>query len=162
MAKRKKTMSKSFTRRRPSGMGKIGAVSVNEVGGALVGLVTSRFIINFVATKVKTIDTPVNKAVGQIVLGLATKPVMSILKVKSPMVDAFAKGMMIGGGYELIKQVAPKALGQTDETADVIVINGADEISEINGMDEIGNMDEISEINGMDEIGAMDDEDFFN
>jgi len=81
MAKRKKTMTKTVTRRRRSRMGSIGAVSVNEVGGALVGLVTSRFIINFVATKVKTIDTPVNKAVGQIVLGLATKPVMSILKV---------------------------------------------------------------------------------
>ena len=75
-------------------------------------------------------------------------------RVKSPMFDAAAKGMIIGGGYELVRTVAPSALGATDE-GDVIVVSGSD-ISEVNGMDDIGNMD-ISEINGMDEIGEMDE-----
>jgi hypothetical protein len=47
-------------------------------------------------------------------------------------------------------------MGATDES-DVIVISGADEIAELNGMDEIGAMDEIAELNGMDEIGQMDE-----
>jgi len=47
-------------------------------------------------------------------------------------------------------------MGATDES-DVIVISGADEIAEVNGMDEIGAMDELAEVNGMDELGAMEE-----
>jgi hypothetical protein len=72
------------------------------------------------------------------------------------MVDAFGKGMMIGGGYELLKESVPAAFGQTEDQ-DVIVVNGMD-ISEINGMDDIGQ--DIAEINGMDEIGYYNIEDF--
>jgi hypothetical protein len=54
---------------------------------------------------------------------------------------------------ELIKTVAPVAMGAADDTGDVIVVSGMDElgaadINELNGMDDIGNADEISEING--------------
>ena len=73
------------------------------------------------------------------------------------MLDSLASGMIIGGGVELVKTVAPASLGVADETpGDVIVINGTQEIPEINGMDDLGGLDDIggmdiSEINGMDE-----------
>jgi hypothetical protein len=63
---------------------------------------------------------------------------------------------MIGGGYELLKVSVPAAFGAA-EGDDVIVVSGT-EISEINGMDEIGQ--DISEINGLDEIGYYNIEDF--
>ena len=157
MAKRRK---KTVTRRRYSSRkysGGMGSVSVNEVLGALAGAGLSRVIVNALGSQFpKLVSSPSNKAIGQVVLGLVTKPISSAIGVKSPMVDAFSKGMMIGGGYELLKVVSPKFMGATDES-DVIVISGADEISEINGMDEIGAMDEIAEINGMDEIGNIEE-----
>ena len=152
MAKRRKSRKMTtYSRRRRSGrrMSGIGSVNVNEVGAALAGAVASRFIVNQLGAKFPNLaSSPINKAVGQILLGLVTKPVADALKIKSPLADSFGKGMMIGGGYELVRSIAPKTLGQTDDAGDVIVVSGADEISEINGMDEIGGMDEISEING--------------
>jgi hypothetical protein len=76
------------------------------------------------------------------------------------MVDAFGKGMVLGGGYELVKIISPSYMGATDDTSDVIVISGAPEISELNGMDEIGAAGEIAELNGMDEIGYETDFDY--
>lgn len=163
MARRKKSRKMTtYSRRRRSGrrMGGIGAVSINEVAAALAGAVASRFIVNQLGKKFPNlVSSPINKAVGQVVLGVVTKPIAGALKIKSPMVDALSKGMMIGGGYELIRSVAPKTLGQTDD-GDVIVVSGMDEISEINGMDEIGAMDEIGEMDEISEINGYDEYDF--
>ena len=132
MAKRRKSRKMTTYSRRRSGrrMSGIGAVSLNEVGAALAGAVASRFIVNQLGAKFPNlVSSPINKAVGQIVLGVVTKPIAGAFKIKSPMVDALGKGMMIGGGYELIRSVAPKTLGQTGDEGDVIVVSGADEIS---------------------------------
>ena len=155
MARRRK-MKKTVTRRRRTSSRRYGGtVSVNEVLGMVGGAVASRFIANAMGKMFPAIvSSPINKAATQIALGFVSKPLFGALGVKSPMFDAAAKGMIIGGGYELVRTVAPSALGATDE-GDVIVVSGSD-ISEINGMDDIGNMD-ISEINGMDEIGDMED-----
>ena len=151
MAKRKmkKTTARrrSYSGRRYSG---VGSVSVNETLGALAGAGLSRVIVNALGSQFpKLVSSAQNKAVAQVVLGLVTKPITSAVGIKNPMVDAFGKGMILGGGYELLKVISPKYMGAADES-DVIVISGTDEISEINGMDEIGAMDEIAEINGMD------------
>lgn len=157
MAKRKKSVKRVTRRRRYSGVSGIGTVRVNEVLGTIGGVVLSRLIVNTLSKKMTALQSPVTKAITQIGLGVVTKPVFSALKMKSPMLDSLASGMIIGGGVELVKTVAPASLGVADETpGDVIVINGTPEISEINGMDEIGGMDDIggmdiSEINGMDE-----------
>jgi hypothetical protein len=158
MAKRRKktttTRRRKYSSRRYSG---VGSVSVNETLGALAGAGLSRVIVNALGSQFpKLVSSAQNKAVAQVVLGLVTKPVSSAIGIKSPMVDAFGKGMILGGGYELLKVISPKYMGATDES-DVIVISGADEIAELNGMDEIGAMDEIAELNGMDEIGQMDE-----
>jgi hypothetical protein len=159
MAKRRFKRAKSMApkRRRSNVRRSMGSVQLQDVAVALFGAVASRFIVNS-AGKVlpQVIKTPTSKAIVQIGLGFMTKPIAGLVGSKSPMVDAFAKGMMLGGGYELLKVSVPAAFGATDDQ-DVIVVNGMD-ISEINGMDEIGQ--DISEINGMDEIGYYNIEDF--
>lgn len=158
MARRRKSR-KMVTRRKRSGSSRryVGAVSVNEVLGLVGGAVASRFVVNYLAKQFPKLGTtPTTKAAVQIGLGFVTKPIANAIGSKSPMLDAFGKGMIIAGGYELVKQVAPTAMGATDDAGDVIVVSGMDEIgandiSELNGMDDIGNADEISEINGYDE-----------
>lgn len=154
MAKRRKKMSKGRKKSYRVYARKVGSVSLQEVAVALGGAIASRFAVNALGKVVPQIGaTGVSKAATQIALGFVTKPLAGMLGVKSANVDALAKGMIIGGGYELVKQVAPSVLGATD--GDVIVVSGMNDISEINGMDEIGNND-ISEINGMDEIGMYE------
>ena len=142
MARRRKSR-KMVTRRKRSGSRRyVGAVSVNEVLGLVGGAVASRIVVNLLAKQFPALaSTPTTKAAVQIGLGFITKPVAAAVGSKSPMVDALGKGMIIAGGYELIKQVAPKAMGAPEES-DVIVVSG---------MDDIGAND-ISEINGMDEM----------
>jgi hypothetical protein len=136
---------------------RIGSVNLQDVAATLAGAVASRFIVNSVGKVLPmVVKTPTSKAIGQIALGFLTKPLAGLVGSKSPMVDAFGKGMMIGGGYELLKVSVPAAFGATEDQ-DVIVVNGTD-ISEINGMDDIGQ--DISEINGMDEIGYYNIEDY--
>ena len=137
---------------------KVGAVSLQEVGTTLIGAVGSRFVVNSLG-KVLPVMTKnaTSKALSQIALGFLTSPIANALNIKSPNVKSLANGMMIGGGYELLKVVSPAMLGATDE-GDVIVVSGDGEISEINGMDEIGS--DIAEVNGMDEIGYSDEYDY--
>jgi hypothetical protein len=157
MAKRKKSRKTTGTRRRRSASRRyVGAVSVNEVLGLVGGAIASRVVVNMLAKQFPKLGANAQtKAAVQIGLGFITRPIAAAIGSKSPMVDALGKGMMIGGGYELIKTVAPAALGAADDAGDVIVVSGMDEIgadiSEINGMDEIGAGDEISEINGMED-----------
>ena len=136
---------------------KVGSVSLQDVAVALGGAVASRFIVNSIGKVVpQVVSTPTSKAIAQVALGFLTKPLAGLVGSKSPYVDSAAKGMMIAGGYELLKVSVPAAFGAA-EGDDVIVVSGSD-ISEINGMDDIG-MD-ISEINGMDDIGYYNVEDF--
>ena len=158
MARRRTKRAKSMMpKRRKSIRRSMGSVNLQEVAATLFGAVASRFVVNSVGKLLPIVSkTPVNKAITQVALGFLTKPVAGLVGSKSVMVDAFGKGMMIGGGYELLKASVPAAFGQTEDQ-DVIVVNGMD-ISEINGMDDIGQ--DISEINGMDEIGYYNMEDF--
>lgn len=155
MAKRRKSRKTATRRRRIGSRRYVGAVSVNEVLGLVGGAVASRIVVNMLAKQFPKLGTtPTTKAAVQIGLGFVTKPIAAAVGSKSPMLDAFGKGMMIAGGYELIKTVAPVAMGAADDAGDVIVVSGMDElgaadINELNGMDDIGNADEISEINGM-------------
>jgi hypothetical protein len=158
MPRRRKKSTKVISRRRRSSRrySGIGAVSTGEVLALVGGAVASRFVVNALGKSFPNIVSSANtKAIAQIALGLATKPIANIIGVKTPMVDALGKGMIVAGGYELVKVVAPNIMGAADE-GDVIVVNGMDEIAELNGMDEIGNANEISEMNGMDEIGEAD------
>lgn len=145
-------------KRRSSKRRSMGSVNLQDVAATLAGAVASRFVVNSVGKVLpQVVKTPTSKAIAQVALGFLTKPIAGLVGSKSPMVDAFGKGMMIGGGYELLKVSVPAAFGAA-EGDDVIVVSGTD-ISEINGMDDIGAMD-ISEINGMDDIGYYDVEDF--
>lgn len=144
-------------KRRKSIRRSMGSVNLQEVAATLFGAVASRFVVNSVGKLLPIVSkTPVNKAITQVALGFLTKPVAGLIGSKSAMVDAFGKGMMIGGGYELLKASVPAAFGATEDQ-DVIVVNGMD-ISEINGMDDIGQ--DISEINGMDDIGYYNTDDY--
>ena len=135
----------------------MGSVNLQDVAATLFGAVASRFIVNSVGKILPmVVKTPTSKAIGQIALGFLTKPVAGLVGSKSPLVDSFGKGMMLGGGYELLKVSVPAAFGATEDQ-DVIVVNGMD-ISEINGMDDIGQ--DISEINGMDDIGSYYGDDY--
>jgi hypothetical protein len=154
MAKRRKSRKMATRRRRIGSRRYVGAVSVNEVLGLVGGAVASRLVVNMLVKQFPKIGTnPQTKAAVQLGLGFVTKPIANAIGSKSPMIDAFGKGMMIAGGYELIKTVAPVAMGAADDAGDVIVVSGMDElgaadINELNGMDDIGASDEISEING--------------
>jgi hypothetical protein len=158
MAKRKGMKRKgSKTKKYRVYARKVGSVSLQDVAVALGGAVIGRFGVNMIGKAIpQIIKTPASKSIAQIGLGFLIKPVAGLVGSKSAMVDSFAKGVMIGGGYELMKTAVPAAFGAA-EGDDVIVVNGTD-ISEINGMDDIG-MD-ISEINGMDDIGYYNIEDF--
>lgn len=157
MAKRKKSRMKIARKYRRGHARKVGSVKLQEVAFALGGAVASRFVVNSLGKLLPIItQTPTNKAVGQIALGFLTAPIANMIGSKSANVDAFGKGMMIGGGYELLKSAVPAAFGAA-EGDDVIVVSGTD-ISELNGMDEIGA--DISELNGMDEIGYSEEYDY--
>ena len=134
---------------------KMGSVGIQEVAVAALGAVASRGIVNAAGKLVPQLTkTATSKAIGQIILGFITKPMANLVGVKSPNVDALSKGMIIAGGYELVKVTIPAAFGAA-EGDDVIVVSGTD-ISEVNGMDEIGQ--DISEINGIDQIGMYGEE----
>jgi hypothetical protein len=157
MARKKAKRAMSMKSRRRTSK-RMGSVNLQDVAATLAGAVASRFIVNSVGKVLPmVVKTPTSKAIGQIALGFLTKPLAGLVGSKSPMVDAFGKGMMIGGGYELLKVSVPAAFGATEDDQDVIVVNGTD-ISEINGMDDIGQ--DISEINGLDEIGYYNIEDY--
>lgn len=158
MAKRKKTTSKKSTGRKYRVYArKVGSVGVSDVIAGVVGGVASRWLTNQAGKVVPAIvASPQMKAGFQLLLGVVTPPLANALGVKNASVAAASKGMMFAGGYELIRAVAPTALGAAEDGSDVIVVSGTD-ISEINGLDEIGNMD-ISEMNGLDEIGMFDDD----
>ena len=157
MAKRRKIKS-SPVRRSRKRMGNVSGGTADTLKTALFivgGMALSKVIVNAVGKVAPTIlGTPVAKAGAQIVLGVLTKPLTNAIGVKSSNINSLGTGMIVGGSYELVKTFAPKVLGQTDE-GDVIIISGSDELSELNGMDELGNAMELSELNGMDDIGEM-------
>jgi hypothetical protein len=136
----------------------MGAITQSGLLEALTlvgGAVASRYIVNQVAksqTSMTWLQKGGNKALVQVGLGLIT-PMVS----KNPIVANLGKGMVVSGGFEFFKTLAPTVLGATDE-AEVIVVSGMDEIGEI---DVLGS-NEISEINGTDisEVNGMSDYDY--
>lgn len=147
MAKRKKTRKSPAPRRRR--IGSVGSGDIMDAVAGIAGALAGRVLVN----KVLKNQNDTIKGAVQVAAGFVLPKV-----VKKPIVKAAGTGMIISGGLSLLNSVAPNLLagiGATDETQEVVVINGMDEIgagdiAEINGMDEIGS-DDISEINGMDE-----------
>jgi hypothetical protein len=160
MPKSRKTKTKSVTTRRRGTSRKfgksVGAVNTSEILGMIIGAAGSRILVNQVVGKFmpSLVGTPMNKALTQVGVGVAVMPVGRMLGIKSPMLGYIGKGGMLMGGIKALEAAVPSIMGAADD-GDVIVINGAD-ISEINGMDDIGSMD-ISEINGMNDIGQFDE-----
>jgi hypothetical protein len=153
MARKKAKKKSGYKRKYRVYARKVGAVNISNVAFTIGGMIASRMIVNGLSKTVPMIgQSNQTKAISQIALGFLTRPIASALGNKSASLDALATGMVVGGGFELVKTVLPKGLAGMDE-GDVIVVSG-NEISEINGMDDIG-MD-ISEINGMDDIGEID------
>lgn len=145
MAKRKH--KKSYSRRRRTSRGVMGAIGkfdimapVTMIGGAVLG----RYLVNkFLSKQNGTI-----KGAAQIGVGIVAQTFG-----KNVMLHNAGKGMVAAGGLTLIQSVAPDlAIGATGES-DILVISG-DEISTVNGVDQIGadgTMEDINTVNGIDE-----------
>lgn len=149
MAKRRK--AKKSTSRRYSRRKSIGAVSgglVMDIAGVTVGAIIAKQVGKLLPNL-----NPKVAAAGKVALGVALP-----MFVKSPIMKSIGNGMLAVGGVELVGSFVPALAGDDD----VVLLSGLDEIggmdiSEINGLDEIGGMDEIggsdiSEINGFDEM----------
>lgn len=141
MAKRKK--AKRTMRRRSRSVGAGATNIVTTVLGYTAGAVLARQ-----ADKMLPNLSPMVRNAAKVALGVALPKF-----VKSPLMASVGGGMIAAGGAGLVGTFLP-ALGATDE---VLVLSGIDDISEVNGVDEIGG--DISEVNGLDEIGEMDDMD---
>jgi len=123
------------TRRRR--VGAAGGGLIMDVLGITAGAIVARKVDSFLPNLNPTIRNAAKVAVG-----------VALPKfVKNPMIKAVGDGMIAVGGAGLVGGLVP-ALGATDE---VLVISGADEINEVNGIDEIGQAD-INEVNGIDEL----------
>lgn len=145
MAKRKH--KKSHTRRRRTSRGVMGAIGkfdimapVTMIGGAVLG----RYLVNkFLSKQNGTI-----KGAAQIGVGIVAQTFG-----KNVMLHNAGKGMVAAGGLTLIQSVAPNlAIGADD--SEILVISGTDEISTVNGVDQIGadsTMEDINTVNGVDE-----------
>lgn len=140
---------KRSTRRTSRKMGALTQSGLLEALTTIGGAVASRYIVNQLAKSNMGgtfLQKPGNKALVQVGLGVVT-PLLS----KNPIVSNLSKGMVVSGGFEFFKTLAPAVLGATDEDSEVIVVSGMDEIG---AMDMLG-ADEISEINGVDEISEV-------
>jgi len=149
MAKRKKTKSIGAVRRRTTRRKRvsgIGAADLNDAIFGIGGAVATRALINMIGKKVDLIGkSETNKAAAQLALGFVLPMV-----VKNPTIASVSAGNKMIGGFMLVKSLMPNIVGSTD--GEVIMITGAPEIDEVNGIDEIGAL-EIDEVNGVDEIG---------
>ena len=156
MAK-KRMVKRSPVRKSKKRMGAVTSTAdtFKQAGLVVIGMAGSKILVNGIAKFAPSVlSSNVSKGLGQIVLGMLTKPLANAIGVRSSNISALSTGMVVGGSYELIKTFAPKVLGQTDD-GDVVIISGSDELSEVNGMDEIGGSMDLSEVNGLDEIGEM-------
>lgn len=144
MAKRRK---KSIApRRRSRSMGAASAGMLAEIGGLAAGAILAKQL-----NKVLKFDARI-LAAGKVVLGVALPKF-----AKTPMVKSIGQGMIAVGATELVGSFVPALAGADD----VIVLNGLDEIGEL---DEMGSMDisevngisDIAELNGLDEIGEVE------
>lgn len=151
VSKKRRTTSRRRGGRRMGALTQSGLLeALTTIGGA----VASRYIVNKLAeNKVggDFITKAGNKALVQVGLGVIA-PMVS----KSPIVNNLSKGMIVAGGFEFFKTLAPAVLGADD--SEVIVVSGLDQVG---AMDMLG-ADQISEINGTDisEINGMDDYDY--
>lgn len=144
MAKRK--AKKSYTkRRRRSRMGAIGKIDlmapIAMIGGAVVG----RFLVNKFLAK----QTGMIKGAAQVGAGLGVQ-----LFVKNAMAYNAGSGMVAAGGLTLIQSVAPNLAIGAEGDSEILFISGTEDISTVNGVDQIGAdpmNDEINTINGIDE-----------
>jgi hypothetical protein len=144
MAKRK--AKKSYTkRRRRSRMGAIGKIDlmapIAMIGGAVVG----RFLVNKFLAK----QTGIIKGAAQVGAGLGVQ-----LFVKNAMAYNAGSGMVAAGGLTLIQSVAPNLAIGAEGDSEILFISGTEDISTVNGVDQIGAdamNDEINTVNGIDE-----------
>lgn len=148
MAKRKK--KKSYTRRRRSSRGVMGAIGkidmmapVAMIGGGVLG----RFLVNkFLSKQNGTI-----KGAAQIGVGIVAQTFG-----KNALLHNAGSGMVVAGGLTLIQSVAPNlAIGAEGDSSDILVISG--DVATVNGVDQIGADDvDINTLNGVDSDDDMD------
>lgn len=135
MAKKRKAKKSTRTYRR-RGIGAAGSGMVMEVAGVTAGALLAKQVGKLLPNLNSTLKSAITVAVG-----------VALPKfVKSPIMNAVGSGMVAVGGADLVTGFVP-SLGAED---DVVLISGTD-ISEMNGLDEIGGAGEISELNGIDE-----------
>lgn len=147
MAKRKH--KKSYTRRRRSSsrgvMGAIGKIDMMDPVAMIGGAVLGRFLVNkFLSKQNGTI-----KGAAQIGVGIVAQTFG-----KNVLLHNAGKGMVAAGGLTLIQSVAPNLAIGAEGDSEILVISGTDEISTVNGVDQIGadsTMDDINTVNGVDE-----------
>jgi hypothetical protein len=148
MAKRRKTRktpARRYSRRKS--MGAVSGGIVMDIAGITVGALLAKQVGKLLPNL-----NPKIASAGKVALGVALP-----MFVKSPIMKSIGNGMLAVGGVELIGSFIPALAGDDD----VVLLSGLDDIgamdiSEINGLDDIGGMDEIgamdiSEINGFDE-----------
>jgi hypothetical protein len=133
-------------------MGASGAGKAGNMITQILGITAGAIIAKKVDTFLPNLNPTIRNA-AKVALGVALPMV-----AKMPLMASVGQGMIAVGASSLVGGLVP-ALGATDE---VLILSGLDEIggdddiSEVNGIDEIGN-DDISEVNGLDEIGEMDE-----
>lgn len=136
MAKKRKA-KKSTRRYSRRGIGAAGSGMVMEIAGVTAGALLAKQVGKLLPNLNPTLKSAVTVAAG----------VMLPKFVKNPVVNAVGQGMIAVGGADLVAGFIP-ALGAED---DVVLISGAEDIAEMNGLDEIGAAGEISELNGIDD-----------
>jgi hypothetical protein len=149
MAKRKKAKKSYTKRRRRSRMGSIGALDlmapVAMIGGAVIG----RYIANKVLEKNTATAKNLYKAGIQIGAGLGVQ-----LFVKNAMAYNAGSGMIAAGGLTLVQHIAPTLAIGAEGDSEILFISGTEDISTVNGVDQIGAdsmNDDINTVNGIDE-----------
>ena len=108
-------------------------------------IIKNKHIFEIIVNKFLTGQNETIKGAAQIGLGYVANT------YGKGMITNAGAGIIVGGGLSIVKSVIPSIIGAED---DVLVISGqdtiGDDVSEINGIDQIGT-DEMAEVNGMGE-----------
>lgn len=148
MAKRK-SHKKSYTRRRRHAkrgvLGAIGKIDMMAPVAMIGGAVLGRWAVNkFLSNQNGTI-----KGAAQIGVGIVAQTFG-----KNALLHNAGTGMVAAGGLTLIQSVMPNLAIGAEGDSEILIVSGTDDISTVNGVDQIGadaTMDEINTVNGIDE-----------
>jgi hypothetical protein len=146
MARRKKRTTRTRSRRRMSGIGKLGlGTMATSIGGVLVGTA----VAGFLTKKLLSSQNETIQAVVPIALGIATPMVL-----KTELGKFAGAGMIAVGGLKLLAKVGIAGIGETDVMLPVAV-SGDDEISVIAGDDDYAMAGDDYAMAGDDDISVL-------